>query len=57
MSTINLYKIDSNKSQEFYKNLKEKMEETEPIELDRSTAEKTHIFSCTLCLWKNSGYE
>lgn len=50
MSTINLYKIDSSKSQEFYKTLREKMEETEPIELDRSTAAETHIFSCTLYL-------
>ena len=39
MSAINLYKIDNNKSHEFYKTLREKMEETEPIELDKSTAE------------------
>lgn len=50
MSAINLYKIDNNKSHEFYKTLREKMEETEPIELDKSTAEEKHIFSCTLYL-------
>ena len=48
MSAINLYKIDNNKAHEFYKTLREKMEETEPIELDRSIAEETHIFSCML---------
>ena len=50
MSAINLYKIDNNESHGFYKTLREKMEETEPIELDKSTAEETHIFSCTLYL-------
>ena len=48
MSAINLYKIDNNKAHEFYKTLREKMEETESIELDRSIAEETHIFSCML---------
>lgn len=50
MSTINLYKIDNGKSQEFYNFLREKMEETETIEQDRSTAEDTHVFCCTLYL-------
>lgn len=48
MSAINLYKIDNNKAHEFYKTLREKMEETESIELYRSIAEETHIFSCML---------
>lgn len=50
MSTINLYKIDNSKSHEFYKTLRDKMQETEPIELDKSTAAETHIFSCMLYL-------
>ncbi|MGN0621255.1 MAG: DUF6119 family protein [Porcipelethomonas sp.] len=50
MSTINLYKIDNGKSREFYNSLREKMEEIETIERDRSTTEETHIFSCTLYL-------
>ena len=50
MSSINLYKIDNNKSQEFYKTLREKMEETEPLELDKSFAGESHIFSCILYL-------
>ena len=44
MSTINLYKIDNSKSHEFYKTLRDK------IELDKSTAAETHIFSCMLYL-------
>lgn len=50
MSTINLYKIDSNKSQEFYKSLKDKMKKVNTNELNRSTKEDTHSFSCTLYL-------
>ncbi len=50
MSAVNLYKIDNEKSQEFYKLLKEKMEEIKTIEQNRSTLEETHIFSCTLYL-------
>lgn len=50
LSAINLYKIDNDKSREFYKSLKEKMEEIETIECDKSTSEESHIFSCTLYL-------
>lgn len=50
MSTINLYKINNNKSREFYKSIRAKMEETETIERDRANLEETHVFSCTLYL-------
>lgn len=50
MSAVNLYKIDDNKTQDFYRSLSDRMEEIGTKEFDRSNAETTHIFSCTLYL-------
>lgn len=50
MSTVNLYKIDNSKSQDFYNSLKDKMEELETIKIDKSTEDNLDVFKCTLYL-------
>ncbi len=48
MSTVNLYKIDNNKVQEFFKKLSDKMDNLMTKEIDKSSGEETNIFSFTL---------
>lgn len=50
MSTINLYKIDNEKSESFYKDLSDKMEFIKNKEIDRSYKSEKNLFSCKLYL-------